>query len=93
MKRALLAALGLGLAVAPLAFLAAPPAHAEQSCALHGAMMTPAAMKQSLIARGYTQVRSLKAHLGCYEAMGIDSKGKHFNFELNGATGAIKAKE
>ena len=39
--------------------------------------------------RGYTQIRSLSTHKGCYEAKGIDSKGHRFELELNGATGAI----
>ncbi|HUZ64022.1 MAG TPA: PepSY domain-containing protein [Acetobacteraceae bacterium] len=71
----------------------AAPSFADQSCHLTGSPMTAAAMKQSLVTRGYTTVRSLKFHNGCYEAFGLDKNGKRFNLELNGQTGAIRAKE
>jgi hypothetical protein len=51
--------------------------------------MTRTAMEQSLHERGYTQIRSLSMHNGCYEAKGLDSKGKRFELELDGVTGAI----
>jgi len=82
MKRlCLLAAIG-SLAFAPAAF-------AEESCTLSGPMMTKDAITKSLHDHGYAQVRSLSTHSGCWEAKGIDSKGKRFELELNGATGAI----
>jgi hypothetical protein len=46
-------------------------------------------MTKSLQDRGYVQIRSLSTHNGCYEAKGIDNKGRRFELELNGATGAI----
>jgi hypothetical protein len=82
MRRALLFAC-LGLAIA------APSAFAEESCSSTGQPMTRTAMEQSLHERGYTQIRSLSMHNGCYEAKGLDSKGKRFELELDGVTGAI----
>jgi hypothetical protein len=77
----LLAALGCILAV--------PAAFAEESCAVSGPIMSKEAMTKSLQDRGYTQIRGLSTHNGCYEAKGIDSKGHRFELELNGATGTI----
>ena len=73
--------------------LAAPAAFAEESCTVTGAMMTKEAITKSLQDRGFTQIRNLSTHNGCYEAKGIDSKGKRFELELNGATGAIVNQE
>jgi Peptidase propeptide and YPEB domain len=81
-------ALALGLALA-----AAPFAHAEESCHISGKMMTPTAMKASLVSRGYTNIRGLSTHNGCYEAKGIDAHGKRFEVEVNGVTGAIRRAE
>jgi len=64
-------------------------AFAEESCASTGQPMTRTAMEQSLHQRGYTQIRGLSLHNGCYEAKGFDSKGKRFELELDAATGAI----
>ncbi len=64
-------------------------AFAEESCASTGQPMTRTAMEQSLHQRGYTQIRGLSLHNGCYEAKGLDSKGKRFELELDAATGAI----
>jgi hypothetical protein len=69
--------------------LAAPAAFAEESCTVSGAIMSKEIMTKNLQDRGYTQIRSLSTHNGCYEAKGIDSKGHRFELELNGATGAI----
>ncbi|HEX5327852.1 MAG TPA: PepSY domain-containing protein [Acetobacteraceae bacterium] len=69
--------------------LAAPAALAEESCHSAGQPMTKAAMEKSLTARGYTRIRSLSLHNGCYEAKGFDSNGKRFELELDAATGAI----
>lgn len=69
--------------------LAAPASFAEESCKVSGPIMTKEAMTKSLQDRGYSQIRSLSTHNGCYEAKGIDSKGKRFELELNGATGDI----
>jgi hypothetical protein len=81
-----LAALALAAALTALAL----PALAEESCNVPaGSIMSRAAMEKSLHDRGYVQVRSLSTHNGCYEAKGIDSKGKRFELELDGATGQI----
>jgi len=78
------------LILACVAFaIAAPSAFAEESCSSTGTPMTRTAMEQSLHQRGYTQIRSLSMHNGCYEAKGLDSKGKRFELELDGVTGAI----
>ena len=79
-------ALGVGLALAPPG---APFAQAEQSCHVTGKMMTPAAIKAMLVAKGYT-VHGITQHNGCFEAKGLDAQGKHFQLELNGATGAVR---
>lgn len=62
---------------------------AEESCTATGQPMSRAAIEQSLQQRGYTQIRGLSLHNGCYEAKGFDSKGKRFELELDAATGAI----
>ena len=77
------------LTAALLATLAVPAALAEESCGAVSNPMTKSAMEQSLVHRGYTQIRSLSLHNGCYEAKGFDSHGKRFELELNAATGAI----
>jgi hypothetical protein len=69
--------------------LAAPPAFAEESCNISGPIMSKDEMTRSLHDRGYMQIRSLATHNGCYEAKGTDAKGKRFELELNGASGAI----
>jgi hypothetical protein len=73
--------------------LAAAPALAEESCTNTGAMMSRDAITQSLHSRGFTKIRGLSTHNGCWEAKGFDSKGKRFELELNGASGAIINKE
>lgn len=77
-------AVGTGLAA-----IAATPASAEESCTVTGPLMSRDAMQKSLVDRGYTQIRSLKEHHGCYEAKGLDHNGKRFEIEVNGATGAV----
>lgn len=77
----LLAALGC--------IVTASAASAEESCKVSGAIMSNDMMTKSLHDRGYTQIRSLATHNGCYEAKGIDNKGHRFELELNGATGVI----
>ena len=73
--------------------LTAPAALAEESCGSVHNPMTRTAMENSLVSRGYTKIRSLSLHNGCYEAKGFDSHGKRFELELNGATGAIQNAE
>ncbi|HWA79392.1 MAG TPA: PepSY domain-containing protein [Acetobacteraceae bacterium] len=80
-------------ALATLALATAPAAFAEQSCQLSGPPMSRAAMEKSLVAQGYTTIRSLQYHNGCYEAQGFDKNGKRFELELNASTGAINTQE
>lgn len=76
-----------------LVLAAMGPASAEQSCHITGTMMSRQAITQSLHARGFTQIRGLSTHNGCWEAKGLDSKGRRFELELNGATGAVMTRE
>ena len=64
--------LSIPLALAALLFAAGlHAASAEETCPdAAGAMMPKSAMAKSLQDRGYTQIRSLPAHNGCYEAKG-----------------------
>ena len=55
--------------------------------------MSREAITKSLQDRGFTQIRGLSTHNGCYEAKGIDSKGRRFELEVDGATGAIVNQE
>lgn len=66
---------------------------AEESCAGSGKPMSRTQMEQSLHQRGYSEIRSLSLHNGCYEAKGFDSKGKRFELELDASTGAIHNEE
>lgn len=68
-------------------------AHAEEFCHISGTIMSRAAITQSLQSRGYTQIRGLSTHNGCYEVKGLDSAGKRFELEVNGVTGAIRRAE
>jgi hypothetical protein len=80
----------LALVLACLGFvITTTSASAEESCAASGTPMSRASMEQSLHQRGYTDIRGLSLHNGCYEAKGFDSKGKRFELELDAATGAI----
>lgn len=92
MPRLLIPTLSFAL-LAGLAVAAATPASAEESCHLSGKMMSRDAITKSLHSRGFTHIRGLSTHNGCWEAKGLDSKGRRFELELNGATGAIMNKE
>lgn len=81
--RSLIALACLGLVVA------APTAFAEESCSGTGQPMSRITIEQSLHQRGYTEIRGLSLHNGCYEAKGFDFKGKRFELELDASTGAI----
>jgi hypothetical protein len=82
------------LVLTAIAFLAAgSAAQAEESCNVTGQIMSRDAITKSLQDRGYTQIRGLSTHNGCYEAKGIDSKGQRFELEVNGSTGAIVNQE
>ena len=52
-----------------------------------------AAVKAKLASEGFTQIRDMRSHQGCYEAKGFDSVGKRFEIEVNAYTGAIINKE
>ena len=79
----------LPTAFATLLLAVGPAAFAEESCKVSAPMMSKEAMTKSLQDRGYIKIRSLATHNGCYEAKGLDAKGKRFELELDGATGAI----
>ena len=83
------------LVLTPIVFFAAAAAaSAEESCNVSGQpIMSRDAITKSLHDRGYTEIRGLSTHNGCYEAKGIDSKGHRFELEVNGATGAIVNQE
>jgi hypothetical protein len=79
-------------AVSVLAF-GAQGAFAEESCSGTGTPLTKTEVKAQLVAQGYTQIRELKTHGGCYEAKGLDAKGQRFELEINSFTGKIANKE
>lgn len=68
-------------------------AFAEESCSGSGTPMTTAAIKAKLTSEGYTQIKEIRSHGGCYEAKGLDSAGKRFEIEVNAYTGEINNKE
>jgi hypothetical protein len=81
------------LMLAAFGFMSITAAHAEESCNASGQIMSREAITKSLQDRGFTQIRGLSTHNGCYEAKGIDSKGRRFELEVDGATGAIVNQE
>ncbi len=68
-------------------------AFAEESCSGSGTPLTVAAVKAKLTSEGYTQIKEIRTHGGCYEAKGLDSAGKRFEIEVNAYTGEINNKE
>lgn len=82
----------LAAAACAFAFLS-QAAFAEESCAGSGTPMTTEAMKAKLTSEGYTQIKEIRSHGGCYEAKGLDSAGKRFEIEVNAYTGKINNKE
>jgi hypothetical protein len=66
---------------------------AEESCSGTGTPMTTSAIMAKLKSEGYTQIREIRGHGGCYEAKGLDSAGKRFELEVNAYTGEIDNKE
>jgi hypothetical protein len=82
----------LAAAACAFAFLS-QAAFAEESCAGSGTPMTTEAMKAKLTSEGYTQIKEIRSHGGCYEAKGLDSAGKRFEIEVNAYTGEINNKE
>ncbi len=88
MRKTLLAA----AAVSALAF-GAQSAFAEETCAGSGTQLTKSEVEAQLVAQGFTQIREIKSHGGCYEAKGLDQKGQRFELEVNSYTGKISNKE
>ena len=82
----------LAAAACASAFLS-QAAFAEESCAGSGTPMTTEAIKAKLTSEGYTQIKEIRSHGGCYEAKGLDSAGKRFEIEVNAYTGEINNKE
>ena len=72
---------------------AARAALAEESCSGSGTPMSKTAIETQLKAQGYTQIREIKSHGGCYEAKGLDQNGKRFELEINSFTGKIANQE
>ena len=68
-------------------------AFAEESCSGSGTPLTVDAVKAKLTSEGYTQIKEVRTHGGCYEAKGLDSAGKRFEIEVNAYTGDINNKE
>lgn len=68
-------------------------AFAEESCSGSGTPMTKSTIEAKLKSEGYSDVREIRAHGGCYEAKGLDSAGKRFEIEVNAYTGKINNKE
>ena len=68
-------------------------ASAEESCAGSGTPLTKQQVEAQLVSQGYTTVREIKGHGGCYEAKGIDKNGQRFELEVNSFTGKISTKE
>ncbi len=90
MHRTLMATLLMTATIVASPVLAgAGTARAEESCNVTGNVMARADMEKSLHERGYTDIRGLSTHNGCYEAKGIDKNGKRFELEVNGQTGEI----
>lgn len=79
--------------LAAFGLLAVVPAMAEESCPAAGPAMSIETITKSLQDRGYTQIRSLSLHHGCYEAKGIDSNGRRFEIEVSAADGKIVNEE
>lgn len=80
--------LALALACVGMVVVASP-SFAEQTCPVHGPIMSRTAIKQLLHREGYTRIRGISRHNGCYEAKGFDAKGRRFELELDASTGAI----
>jgi hypothetical protein len=83
------------LAIAAFSILAfaAQASLAEESCSGSGTPMSKSAIESQLKAQGYTQIREIKSHGGCYEAKGLDQNGKRFELEINSFTGKINNQE
>jgi hypothetical protein len=85
----------LTLIAATLSLLAgaAGPVFAEEACSGSGAPLSRSAIEAQLKTQGYTQIKEIRSHNGCYEAKGFDQTGKRFELEINSFTGAISQAE
>ncbi len=83
----------LAMAAFSILALAAQAALAEESCSGSGTPMTKGAVETQLKAQGYTKIKEIKSHGGCYEAKGLDQNGKRFELEINSYTGKINNQE
>lgn len=77
------------LAATACFFALTVPALAEESCTGTGTPLTQAVIEAKLKEQGYTQIKEIKEHGGCYEAKGYDKDGKRFELEINAYTGEI----
>jgi len=79
------------------AILLAPfAASAEESCEAapsNAPALSKAAIEAKLHSEGYTKIRELRAHNGCYEAKGFDGNGKRFELEIDAHTGKVTKAE
>ena len=85
--------LTIAAAAACAAVLLSQAAFAEESCSGSGTPLSASAIEAKLKSEGYTEIRDIRAHGGCYEAKGMDSTGKRFELEVNAYTGEINNKE
>ena len=85
--------LTIAAAAACAAVLLSQAAFAEESCSGSGTPLSASAIEAKLKSEGYTQIRDIRTHGGCYEAKGMDSTGKRFELEVNAFTGEINNKE
>jgi hypothetical protein len=83
----------LALAAFSVLAFATRGALAEESCSGNGTPMTKTAVETQLKSQGYTKIKEIKSHAGCYEAKGFDQNGKRFELEINSYTGKINNQE
>ena len=66
---------------------------AEESCEVSGKPLPKATIETMLKKAGYTDIREIREHNGCYEAKGLDKTGKRFEVEIDSASGKISKAE
>jgi len=84
------------IAILATIVLAPFAAIAEESCessSSNAPTLSKATVEAQLHSQGYTNIRELSAHNGCYEAKGFDSKGKRFELEIDAHTGKVTKAE
>jgi hypothetical protein len=84
--------IAIAAALSVLAF-SAGLARAEESCESSGKVMPKSQIEAMLKKQGYTKIREIREHSGCYEAKGFDKNGKRFELEINASTGKISKAE